>query len=799
MKILYSWLKDFIPLELPARELAEHLFRLGFEVDELVETGAAFDGVVVGEVLKVEKHPNADRLSVCEVTDGEETFPVVCGAPNVAAGQRVPFARVGAKLPGGHKIKKSKIRGAESRGMICSTVELGMPDDGTRGSGIHVIPGESRLGEDFGRRLGDSDAVFDIPVTANRPDCLSHYGLARELAVYFDLPLKAPAVEAFDEKGPASEPVKVLEESECPRYMGRVVEDVRVGPSPDWLVKRLEAVGLRPINNVVDITNYVLLETGQPFHAFDLDKLDGGKVHVRSAGDGEKILALDGKEYELSPENLVIADARRPVAVAGVIGGELSGVTESTRRVFLEIACFRPGRVRRSARRLGVSTDSSYRFERGTDRGGMREAGARAVSLFLSLAGGRAGPGTDTSPDTPERPPIEVSADRVNRALGTEFAPEKVEGVLRRLSRRLEGSDGRLTVHPPSYRGDLESAWDLVEEVARHLGYAAVPTEAAPVRLRPAETLAIVARSESARDALRGLGFYEAYNYDFLSAADIERFQGAPASAKIARLENPVSEDWVYLRPTLLAGLLRNAVLNERRGAGALRLFEIGKTYVRRGDRDVSEGTRLAGLLAGPLPAHAHWRDRGREPDFFAAKGVIDSLLADLPGGWRAPENPDPAFHPKASMEVLLGGKPLGRAGLAHPDLLRRWDLGLPGVVLFELDLDLLSSRSAERARFREYSTFPSASRDLSVLVRSDTSFDRVESCVAGLGLPELVRTDLVDVFEQGKSLPAGKKSLTVRLTFSRKDRTLRDEEVQKAVDRVLQALGKTCGAELRS
>lgn len=790
MRFSYNWLKEFVPLSFTPRELADKLNLSGFEVEALTETGPTFTGVVVGRVLKAEKHPNADRLSVCEVTDGRQTYPVVCGAPNVAAGQTIALARLGASLAGGLRISKAKIRGAVSEGMICSSSELGLPGAGGKEAGILVLDPGLDLGSDFAAMCGTADAILDVDIKPNRPDCLSHFGLARELAVHFKASLTTPAPRPFSETGPQPFPVEVAEASECPRYLGRIIEGVKVGPSPAWLAKKLEAAGLRPINNVVDVTNYVLLELGQPLHAFDADKLAGSLIRIRKASQGERIQALDGREYVLSPENLVIADTEKPVAVAGVIGGEATKVSESTRRVFLECANFRPGRVRRSGRSLGLATDSSFRFERGVDVCGAPEAARRAVSLLLELCGGSAGPGSDTCPAPKDRTSIVLSVKSLQASLGTDFPESEVLDVLKRVSDKLDGPADRLSLLPPSYRIDLESPADLAEEVARHLGYDKVPAEVAPARIPAPDPMPLRDAAERARTLLCGQGFFEAYNYDFLSKAELERHSGAPLPADAPRLANPVSEDYVYMRPTLLIGLLRNAVLNVHRGAAGFRLFELGQVYRAR-----DEEPRLAGLLVGPHPASPHWQGKGREPDFYAVKGLVEGLCAG--GSWRTPASPDPAFHPKAVLEIAgPDGKPLGSAGLLHPELLLRWDLAARSVAAFDLGLSGLAA--ARDRKFTPFSVYPGSSRDLCLVVAADIPYGALEGCLRRLGLSELHRVELVDVFS-GEGLPPGKKSVTIRLCFSRMDRTLRDEEVQSAVDRILQALNKECGAELRS
>ncbi|MFH2204692.1 MAG: phenylalanine--tRNA ligase subunit beta [Elusimicrobiota bacterium] len=819
MKISYNWLKERIPLEMPADELARHLLKIGFEVAEIAHLGPDFKGVVVGEVLKVEKHPDADRLKVCQVSDGEETFSVVCGAPNVAEGQRIPFAKIGARLAGDLKIKKSKIRGAVSHGMICSSKELNLPEKDGADSGILVLPPDSELGADFAQALGEPDAVLDVDITPNRPDCLSHIGLARELAVHFNLAVTPPLPPkgGLPEGGGASFPITIDDAAQCARYHGRIIEGIRVAPSPPWLAERLRAVGLRPINNIVDVTNYVLLETGQPLHAFDADKIDGARIRVRDARPDEKILALDGLEHALTPSDLVIADASRPVAVAGIIGGEETSVTAGTTRIFIECAHFHPGRIRRGAKRLNLRTDSSYRFERGTDIAGIPAAAERAAALIIELAGGRAGAVADTRPAPPAPAGIEISAARINAILGADYPPERITAVLKALSEDMADNGETLTVYPPSHRLDLETAWDLAEEIGRHLGYGAVPNDAGPVRLPKLESLPLSALADSRRELLVGLGFYEAYCYDFLSAAELRR--GGGAAEDRPRLRNPISQDWQYLRGALLPGLLRSAALNFNRGADGLRLFELGRVY-RQEDGTVAERTHLAGILAGPATSTAHWASTRTEPDFFEVKGVVAALLAGSGAGLRAPDSENGIHHPKACLDIFRGERRVGRFGLLHPTLLKNWDLEGRAVAAFELELDAMADLPAAAApldanavkkaaaaarepaaapamKFKPFSAFPSSSRDISILVDAGVEYARVEQALRDHGGAGLGRIVLIDLFT-GEGVPAGRKSLTIRLTFSHPDRTLRDEEIQTHVETLLAALARLLGAELR-
>ncbi len=816
MKVSHLWLKELLPGLPPAPALADALVSIGFEIESMATMGPSFSGVVVGRVDKVAPHPNADRLRVCEVSDGAESFAVVCGAPNVAEGQRIAFAKIGAVLPGDFKIKKSKIRGAESNGMICSSEELGLPENGVKVDGILVLPEGSALGSDFSKTLGPADTILDVTITPNRPDCLSHLGLARELAIKLGLKVNfSYAQPAASPSGPMPPSVAVADSAQCPRYRGRLIDGVSVGPSPDWLAGRLRSLGLKPINNVVDVTNYVLHLTGQPLHAFDADRLHGARLDVRDAKPGEKFLGLDGKEYALGPEHLVIADADGPVAAAGVIGGQTSGVTSATRRVFLEAAQFKPGRVRKGAKRMACRTDSSYRFERGIDPAGVEKASDLAAKLILELAGGTAGPASDTNPKPPARAPIRTTALRMNEILGSEYPVEKILGLFEALSASLDqaphfkGADAseEITLFPPSWRLDLETPWDLAEEIGRHLGYDQIRTKSPLVRLPDPAPAPLKDLEDSLRSRLIALGLWEAYNYDFLSDAEFRKLYPAAPEAQPPRLLNPLSEDWALLRPTLLGGLLRSAALNFNRGARAVRFFEFGRVY-RMEDGKPAERPCVAGLLTGLSP-EVHWKGPGEAPDFYAVKALVERLLEgqafEAPRKEAASAKPvcfapeDALFHPRAACAIRLKGipAPLGTFGLLHPDLTRRWDLE-GAAAAFELDLSVLAQRPARAAKFKPYTIYPSTSRDSSFFVPSELPYAEEEACLSDAGIAELSRADLVDVFT-GQGVPAAQKSLTVRLSFSRIDGTLRDEQVQSFVDALVAALTAKLSARLRA
>ncbi len=800
MKISSSWLKTHLEHGLSTAELQALLLKLGFEVAGIERKGPQFSGVVVAKVLAKDKHPNADKLSVCTVDDGAARYSVVCGAPNVAAGQTIAFARIGAVLPGDFKIKKAKLRGVESQGMICSREELGLSKDA---DGIWVMGEGPSLGADVGSLLGPADDILEVEVTSNRPDCLSHRGLARELAAALGRELK-PLSSSVAETLAKTLPVEVEDAAACPFYGGRLIEGVKVGESPAWLKDRLESIGLRPINGVVDATNFVLHDLGQPLHAFDADRLAGGRLIVRRAKAGETFLALDHKSYALPEGLLVIADAEKPVALAGVMGGEESAVTEKTTRVLLEGAYFHPPEVRKSSQKTRLRSDSSYRFERGADPDAAVWAAERAASLILQLGGGQAGPLNGLPKvrvSSGKR--IETSAARINSILGAEFSGDEVVGSLKRIAKDFSGDASKFAFTAPSWRHDLATANDLAEEVGRFLGYDRVPYRLSPLTPRAATLTASEAAARRARARLTALGFCEAYNYDLLSEKALAAAR--LSSEGLPRVLNPLSEDWALLRPSLLPGLLKNAQHNLSHGADAVRLFEVGKAYSRKGG-EVVEQWRVAGLLLGPV-LDARWQSaRAPRAGFPDAKAAVEALLDGAgPLSWEAPGQGqagtwvcDPVFHPANALRAFAGGQPLASLGWLHPRVARAFDLEREGVVLFELNLERLAAKPAPRAKFRAYSPLPVSRRDLALVVDAALPYGRLEETVRACGVAELQDVLLFDVYE-GKGVPEGKKSLAIRLTFGRDDRTLTDAETAGFVQGLVAALKEKLGAELRS
>jgi phenylalanyl-tRNA synthetase beta chain len=796
MKISSNWLKEHLDHGLTTEALSAQLLKLGFEIAGVERLGPTFSGVVVGKVLAKDKHPNADKLAVCVVDDGAQKWNVVCGAPNVAAGQTIAFARIGAVLPGDFKIEGRKLRGVESQGMICSRKELGL---GAEGEGIWVMGEGPSLGTDVGSLLGPADDVLEVEITSNRPDCLSHRGLARELAAALGKTLKPLSATLAETLGKTFA-VAVEDAAACPFYGARLIEGVKIGESPSWLKARLESIGLRPINNVADVTNFVLHDVGQPLHAFDADKLEGGKIVVRRSRPGESLLALDHKKYDLPEGLLVIADSSKPVALAGVMGGEESSVTSATTRVVLEGAYFTPSEVRKSSQKTRLRSDSSYRFERGVDTALAREAAARAASLILQLAGGSAAKPAEASAPRPENPTIRTTIARLNALLGADFAAAEIAPVLKAISAEFSREGDAISFRGPTWRRDLTTANDLAEEVGRFLGYDRIPYRLSPLTPRAATLTPVEAASRRARARLAALGLSEAYNYDLLSEKTLA---AARLSADaLPRIDNPLSEDWAVMRPSLLPGLLKSAQYNLSRGADAVRLFELGKAYSQK-DGAAGEGWRVAGLLLGPI-LDARWQSaRAPRAGFADAKAAVEELVG--PGlTWAKPGEGasgrwvcDPIFHPVNALRAFVDGAPVATVGWLHPRVARAFDLEREGVVLFEANLERLAARPAARARFQEFSPLPVSRRDLAVVLDKAKHYAEVEAAVRGCRISELQDVLLFDVYE-GKNIPEGRKSLAIRLTFGLPDRTLTDAEVAGFVEKIVAALGARLGAVLR-
>jgi phenylalanyl-tRNA synthetase beta chain len=791
MQFSEQWLREWVNPALKSEELGHQLTMAGLEVDALAPVAPPFTGIVVGEVVEVLPHPDAEKLRLTTVNVGSGSLlQIVCGAKNVAAGLRVPVATLGAELPGGLKIKQAKLRGVESFGMLCAEAELGLAESS---DGLMILPADAPIGTDIRAYLGLDDNTIELGITPNRGDCLSILGVAREAAVLNRLNLEPPAMGAVAAVIADTLPVSLVAPKACPHYQGRVIRGVNARAiTPLWLAEKLRRAGLRPISPVVDVTNYVLLELGQPMHAFDLGKLNGG-IQVRMATAGEALALLNGQTVTLRSDTLVIADADKALALAGIMGGEGSAVGDDTRDIFLESAFFDPLALAGKARSYGLHTDSSHRFERGVDFALQGRALERATRLILDICGGEPGPVVRavSEADLPQRPAIRLRASRIQRLLGFSLAAAEVEDILTRLGMDVTAADDSWLVTPPSYRFDISIEADLIEELARIYGYNQLPITA------PKADIRLQARAETAHDLGRikqlfvDQGWQEAITMSFVEPGLLKRLD--PVNEPLA-LANPISADLSVMRTTLWAGLIKAALYNQNRQQPRVRLFETGLRFIPH-ENGLKQQQMLAGIGTGDVLPEL-WSHSKNELDFFDIKGNLESLVALVGASDRVQYKAavHPALHPGQSAEVLVDGRSAGWLGKLHPSL--QQELGLLGpVYLFELELEALGE--GVLPRFHELSRFPEVRRDLALVVAEQVPADAVMAGVREAAGGELRQSQLFDVY-QGAGVEAGKRSLALSMVWQHPDRTLQDDEVQARVDAVLTLLKTRFGVSLR-
>jgi phenylalanyl-tRNA synthetase beta chain len=793
VKFSEAWLREWVNPDLEHDDFMQQLTMAGLEVDGVEPVAESFSGVVVGLVESCEPHPDADKLSVCTVFDGDERVQVVCGAPNVRADLVTAFAKVGAVLPDNFKIKKAKLRGAESNGMLCSAAELGLGDDH---DGIIELPSEWQVGEDLTQIMQLDDVTVDLDLTPNRGDCLSMKGLAREVGVLNNLPVVYPVVEAVPAVHDASFSVELADPAGCPRYLGRVIRGIDLSRStPHWMQEKLRRCGLRSIDPAVDVTNYVLIELGQPMHAFDLEKLSGGIV-VRRAESGEKLVLLDGQEVDLDVDTLLITDDTGPIAIAGVMGGERSGVQPDTQDLFLECAFFAPIIIAGTARRYGLHTDASHRYERGVDFELQSAAMERATQLLLDIVGGEAGPVVETSIDEhlPKLEPVQLRQQRLESLLGISIEAAQVDEAFTRLGFDVvdrQQSDAGVTwqILPPSHRFDIALEADLVEEVCRIYGYNNIPVKHPTTDLK----LRSVALEEQPQAVLKAhladLGFQEVITYSFV---DPKLQDLLDPTVSPAVLENPMSSDQSAMRTNLLSGLVETALANRARQIDSVKLFEMGLTFVPEADA-MRQELILGGLMWGRRHSEA-WHADSASIDYFDIKGVLDSILASTGlTGISFARGEDRVLHPGQSADVMRDGVKCGRVGRLHPEV--EGKLGMEGLFVFELTAAIALQRPL-RAH-GGISKYPSVRRDLAIVVERSVTAAEVEKAVRDTLGTILVDFRLFDVYE-GKGIDSNEKSLALGLTLQSQNATLTDEEIGQHAQAALNALENAVKARLR-
>lgn len=792
MQLSLNWLRQYVGLPESIEDLEALLTNVGLEVESIEDRRSAFGNIVVGEVLTCEKHPNADKLSVCTVHDGVETATVVCGAPNVAAGQKVVFARVGAHMEKlGFTIDRRKLRGVESAGMICSSAELGLDDDH---SGITVLKDDAVPGTPIAEHLGYNDVILGIGITPNRGDALSHIGTARDIAAALGAPLHLPAPPEVPAAASEHIPIEIADAVLCPRYTGAIIRNVRIQESPDWLRQALTAVGIRPINSVVDVTNFVMMEIGQPMHAFDLALLRGRRIEVRPSGEEEQIVTLDGQQRPVPEGSLLICDGEGPVAVAGVMGGEHSSVTDGTTEILLESACFQASSVRRTSKLMQLSTDSSYRFERGSDPNITFWAIRRAAQLVIETSGGEWCGITDVYPIPVEPRRVTLRPAFVNRLLGIEIPDGEQRRILTALQISVddEGTEA-WTCSIPTFRSDLEREIDLVEEIARIHGYDNIPV---PTRIE----MNVGGRFDDQefpgrlRQLLLGLGFDE-----ILSSSLVPRGHAGVGAGdgNVVDVRNPVSKERPSLRSSLLPSLLEAIDVNIRNGLVSLRIAEIGRVFQRSGPQDFVERNMLAFAISGAASQRS-WYTAERASDFFDLKGAAEQLLSAL-----YIDNETAFYYDRTSTlsdHVLIlevKGRYAGQLVEVSDVILETFDIDQP-VYYAEFDIDVLRQALPERQVYQPVPRYPSVIRDLAVIVPRSIRAEQIEETVRKVGPKHLRSIRIVDVFTH-ESLGPDRKSIAFSMSFQAEDRTLKDDDVSASVDAVVEMLAHELQAELRS
>ncbi|PDH36602.1 MAG: phenylalanine--tRNA ligase subunit beta [Halieaceae bacterium MED-G26] len=788
MIISEQWLRTWVSPQVTTDALSHKLTMIGLEVDSIAGAAEAFSGVVVAQIIAAEQHPDADKLRVCTVNAGDETVQIVCGAPNARAGLIAPLAKVGAVLPGDFKIKKAKLRGVESQGMLCAGAELTISEDN---DGLMELPADAPIGADIREYLSLDDQVIELGLTPNRADCLSVRGIARDVAVAFDETLNETAIAPVESTIAETFPVAIEATAKCPRYLGRVIKNVDLSrPTPDFMRERLERAGLRSIDAAVDVTNYVLLELGQPLHAFDLDQLNGGIV-VRECKPDEVLTLLDGTEQALEPGTLVIADHTQPLALAGIMGGAGSGVSESTTNLFLESAFFTPELMAGRARSYGLHTDASHRYERGVDFQLQREAMERATQLFIDAVGGEAGPVTEvvSDADLPVNEAVLLREAQIEKLLGIKIDRVEVERILEGLGFWVVGHKQGWLCTAPSWRFDMGLEVDLIEELARLIGFDAIPSQPIKASLIPVGVPETRRALRMAKNDLVARGYFEAVTFSFV-APEVQSYFD-PELSPIA-LKNPISADLAVMRTSLIPGLLKAIAHNASRQQSRVKLFETGLKFMS------GEGTEQIPMLAiavSGLRDLEGWSTDKTAADFFDLKGTLEGLLANLGDRLTFEASVFPGLHDGQSAAILVDRKCVGRIGAVHPSV--RKAMGIPANTVVAEVLQSVVNEVAMPA-YDDISKYPETRRDLALVADKTAASAEVLSTIRKAAGSLLTKLDLFDVYE-GAGLAEGKKSLAIGLTFQDQSRTLDESEVSSAVDQVLDSLKEKLGIELRS
>ncbi|MCX7843484.1 MAG: phenylalanine--tRNA ligase subunit beta [Clostridia bacterium] len=813
MKAPLKWLSKYVDINVSPKEFADAMTMSGSKVEGIEKQGEELVKVVVGRIVSLEKHPDADKLQVSKVDVGTETIQIVTGASNISVGDYVPIALDGSSLPGGKKINKGKLRGIESNGMMCSIQELGytrydFPDAAE--DGIYIVSEEilkekyadaaKALGKDIREAIGIDDTVVEFEITPNRPDCLSIVGLARESAATLGTAFRKPDIKVNESGGDINEyaKVEIMDADLCPRYAARVIKNVKIGPSPQWMKEFLRAAGVRPINNIVDITNYVMLELGQPMHAFDLDKLEESRIVVRRAREGEIIETLDGNQRKLEAGMLVIADGKKPVAVAGVMGGGNSEICDSTSSILFESASFNGTSVRITAKKLGMRTEASSRFEKGLDVNNVVNALDRAAQLIVELGAGEVAGGIiDCYPGKLEPRVIDLQQDRINALLGTDISRDEMIRILRSVELGVDDKTGRVTV--PTFRQDIEEMADLAEEVARFYGYNNIKPTLLPGKEMTRGIKTFKQKMEDRiRETMSALGLYEIYTYSFTSPDIFDKIN-LPKDSKLRNavvISNPLGVDYSIMRTTTIPDMLTVLARNYNRRIEEAKLYELSYTY----SKDNPRTTQVEGIDESGLPEEIETLTLGMygKVDFYDIKGVAEGLLAEL-GITEyefARETGNPTFHPGRTAVLMIKGEYAGCIGEVHPDVLEKFDISTR-VYAGSIEVDKLVASAGHKAQYKPLPKFPAVSRDIAMLVKDEVMVKQIEDVIRKNSGKILEEVSLFDVYK-GKQVAEGMKSVAYAITFRAADRTLTDEDVNKAMEKILEGLKNELDAKLR-
>ncbi len=792
MLISLEWLKEYVEINEDVKELENALTMIGQEVEAIEEQGQHLDNVVVGHIVEYGKHPDADKLSLLKVNVGEETpLQIICGAPNHKLGDKVIVAKIGAVLPGNFKIKKAKVRGVESSGMLCSEVELGM---GTDGDGIVILSEDAPIGEDIRTHLGLDDIIFELEITPNRPDCLSHIGIAREVAAYYERKVKYPTSDIRTLTGPSGIVVDINDDKRCTRYSSRILKNVKVEESPEWLKRRLKAIGLRPINNIVDVTNYIMFEYNQPMHAFDNSKLEGSKITVRKAEKGEKITTLDGEERELNNSELVIADEAKAVAIAGIMGGKDTEVDENTTEILLEVAYFTPENIRQTSKKLGLSSDSSYRFERGIDRDNTLVVLERASSLIQSITNCEVvGEYVDVYTDPYASREVSLDINRLNKFVGKEIELDTVGKILNSLNMQIKNrGENKISVIPPSYRNDITRSADLYEEIIRMYGFENIEDKMPVENIKAGVVDEEFRTIDTSKKHLRDMGLQEVINYSFIPRGILEKLK---VEAETIDIKNPINEDMVTLRPTLMYGLLTNIRDNFNRNINDLKIFEVSRTFTKAetlADEVVKVGIALAGREERNL-----WDAKPEAYDFYDLKGYVETYLKDMGmARYQLRRTENKSYHPGRAVDIFVGRDYIGTFGEIHPDVAEAMSISRERVYLAELELAKIVKYGKTKVKYEKIVKYPAVNRDLAILMDRDKLVgDMLGDIKKSSNIIESV--NLFDIYE-GEKVEADKKSVAINIVLRKTTGTLEENEVTAAIEKILGLIKKKYQGEIR-